>query len=106
MNFNFPKNISIFLEIRYLENLLFAPTDTNIILLLFYFGFSQCQSGRVVKGARRLLDACCSDSVGSNPTNTQFNTFLKARLRPAHCEARANFDQGKERSHFAVLCQL
>ena len=72
VNFNFPENISIFLKIRYLENLLFAPTDTNIVLLLFYFGFSQCQSGRVVKGACRLLDVCCSDSVGSNPTNSPF----------------------------------
>ena len=29
--------------------------------------------------------------------------FVKERPRPAHCEARANFDQGKERSQFAVL---
>ena len=32
--------------------------------------------------------------------------LVKERPRPAHCEARANFDQGKERSHFAVLSQL
>ena len=35
--------------------------------------------------------------------NTRFNTFYEREAEAAHCEARTNFDQGKERNHFAVL---